>query len=150
MTAIQTTIVGNLTRDPELKFTAKGAAVAQLSVACNENYKDDSGKWVDGPTSFVNCNAWRELADHAAETLRKGDRVIVTGTFRQRTYETKEGEKRTVWELAISAIGPELRYATAKVSRIQRSDGAPVPEDPWASDAPLPAGPADSEEPPPF
>lgn len=147
MPAITTTVTGNLTADPELRFTASGVPVASFTVASNERYRDDSGQWQDGATSFVRCNAWRQLAEHIAETLSKGDRAIVAGNFRQRNYETKEGEKRTVWELAVTEAGPALSYATAKISKVRR-DGAPVPEDPWAG-AGTPAAPAD-EDPPPF
>jgi single-strand DNA-binding protein len=147
MTAIQTTITGNLAGDPELRFTPAGVPVASFTVAANERYKDQAGQWQDGPSSFLKCNAWRELAEHIAETLVKGDRLIVTGTLRQRSYETKEGEKRTIWELAAAEVGASLKYATAKVSKVRR-DQAPPPEDPWAADqAPTPDGPA-SDEPP--
>lgn len=134
MTAINATVIGNLTADPELKFTTNGTPVAVFTVASNERYKDGSGQWQDGPTSFVRCNAWRHLAEHIAESVAKGDRVIVSGTFRQRDYETTNGEKRTVWELAVSEAGAALSYATAKVSRAKR-DSVPVPDDPWASSA---------------
>jgi single-strand DNA-binding protein len=147
MTAIQTTITGNLTDNPELRTTPKGAIVVSFSIAANENYKDSTGKWTDGPTSFLRCNAWRDLADHIAESLVKGDRVIATGILRQRNYETKDGDKRTVWELAVSEIGAALRYATVKISKVHR-DSAPVAEDPWADQAPTPEGPTTDE--PPF
>lgn len=143
MTAIQVTVVGNLTADPELKFTQTGTPVASFTVASNERYRDDAGKWQDGATSFARCNAWRELAEHVCESVGKGDRVIVTGIMQQRTYETKEKEKRSVWEVRVSAVGPDLAYATAKVARVKR-DGAPVPEDPWASRG------AQADEEPPF
>jgi len=147
MSAIQITVTGNLTADPELRFTPAGAPVAQFTVASNERYKDGSGQWADGPTSFVRCNAWRDLAEHCAESLTKGDRVIVTGILRQRDYEAKDGSKRTVWELAVSEAGAALRYATAKISKVRR-DGAPLPEDPWAHQAPVPDGPPPGDEPP--
>lgn len=147
MSAIQVTVTGNLTSDPELRFTPAGAPVAQFTVASNERYKDSGGQWADGPTSFVRCNAWRDLAEHCGESLTRGDRVIVTGVLRQRDYQTKEGEKRTVWELAASEVGAALRYATARISKVRR-EGAPVPEDPWASQAPVPSGPPEDE--PPF
>jgi single-strand DNA-binding protein len=148
MTAINVTVTGNLTGDPELRYTPTGAPVAQFTVASNERYKDSAGQWQDGPTSFVRCNAWRELAEHSAESLTKGDRVVVTGTMRQRDYQAQDGTKRTVWEVAVSEVGAALKYATVKISKARR-DGAPVPEDPWAA----PGGPADSDAPaeePPF
>jgi single-strand DNA-binding protein len=147
MTAINVTVIGNLTADPELRFTGNGAPVATFTVASNERYKDGSGAWQDGPTSFVRCNAWRELAEHVAESLRKGDRVVAAGTLRQRDYETSGGEKRTVWEVSASEVGAALRYATAKVSKVHR-DHVPPAEDPWASSAPVPSGPPEDE--PPF
>lgn len=147
MTAINATVIGNLTADPELKFTSNGTPVAVFTVASNERYKDGSGQWQDGPTSFVRCNAWRHLAEHIAESVAKGDRVIVSGTFRQRDYETTNGEKRTVWELAVSEAGAALSYATAKVAKAKR-DNVPVPDDPWAREAPAPAGPSYADEPP--
>ena len=134
MTAINATVTGNLTADPELKFTPAGVPVAVFTIASNERFKDQAGQWQDGPTSFVRCNAWRELAEHLAESAAKGDRMIVTGTFRQRDYETSSGEKRTVWELAVTEAGAALRYATVKITRAKR-DSVPVPEDPWARDA---------------
>lgn len=153
MSAIAITVTGNLTDDPQLRYTPTGVPTAQFTVASNERYRGDDGKWQDGPTSFVRCNAWRELAEHTAESVSKGDRVIVTGTLRQRDYEAKDGTKRTVWEVAVSELGTSLKYATVKVSRARR-DGAPVPEDPWASSSARPSGPADNggyaDEPPPF
>ncbi len=144
MTAISITVTGNLTGDPELRFTAQGRPVAQFTVASNERFKDSkTGEWQDGPTSFVRCNAWADLAEHVAESFNKGDRVVVTGTLRQRNYETKEGEKRTIWEVAVSDVGASVRYATAKIAKVRR-DGAPIPEDPWASSG----GPQDSDVPP--
>lgn len=130
MSAIQITVTGNLTGDPEVRFTSTGVPVASFTVASNERFKDKAGEWQDGPTSFVRCNVWRDQAEHVAESLAKGDRVMVSGTLRQRDYETKEGEKRTVWEVAVSEVGAALRYATVKVSKVARTHG-PVPEDPW-------------------
>jgi single-strand DNA-binding protein len=131
MSAISTTVIGNLTADPELRFTPTGTPVAVFTVASNERFRDQSGQWQDGPTSFVRCNAWRHLAEHIAESAAKGDRLIVTGTFRQRGYETASDEKRTVWELAVSEAGAAMTYATVKVSKVRR-DTVPVPDDPWA------------------
>src|ERR1039458_1664750 len=144
MTAIQVTITGNLTGNPELRFTATGTPVASFSVASNERYKDKAGEWQDGPTSFVRCNAWRDLSEHVAESLAKGDRVIVTGILRQRDYE-KDGAKRTAWEVAVTEVGAALRYATVKISKSQR-DSAPIPEDPWAASG-MPPAPAEDESP---
>lgn len=145
MTAINVTVSGNLTADPELTFTASGRPVARLTVASNERYRDESGAWQDGTTSFVRVNAWGHLAEHSAESLGKGDRVIVSGTLRQRDYETTAGEKRTVWEVTASEIGAALTYATVKIARAKR-DGVPVPEDPWARSGP--SAPAAEDEPP--
>jgi single-strand DNA-binding protein len=144
MSAISITVTGNLTGDPELKFTPNGAPVATFTVASNERFKDGSGQWQDGPTSFVRCNAWRELAEHVAESVQKGDRVVVTGTIRQRDYETTAGEKRTVWEVSATEVGAALRYATVKIAKARR-DQVPPPEDPWAGTAPTPP-----EDEPPF
>lgn len=143
MTAISITVTGNLTGDPELRFTAQGRPVAQFSVASNERFKDGKGEWQDGPTSFVRCNAWADLAEHVAESFNKGDRVVVTGTLRQRDYEAKDGSKRTIWEVSVSDMGASVRYATVKIAKVRR-DGAPIPEDPWASTG----GPSDSDVPP--
>jgi single-strand DNA-binding protein len=133
MPATQITVTGNLTGDPNLMFTPSGAPVATFTVAVNERYRDSNSKWQDGATSFHRITAWRALAEHAAESLGKGDRVMVSGTLRQRSYETKEGEKRTVWEVHAAAIGAELTRATVKITRIKR-DTVPLPEDPWASE----------------
>jgi single-strand DNA-binding protein len=146
MTAISVTVVGNLTADPELRYTASGVPVATFTVASNERFKDASGEWQDGPTSFVRCNAWRDLGEHVAESLAKGDRAVVTGILRQRDYEAQDKTKRTVWEVAVSEVGAALRYATVKIAKARR-DGVPVPEDPWAQAGPPPA-PTDDE--PPF
>ena len=153
MAGINVTVTGNLTDDPELKFTPNGAPVAQWTVAVNERFKDGSGQWQDGPTSYVRCVAWRDLAEHAAESLSKGDRVIVTGTMRERAYEvqpTHSGDsgKRRIWELAAAGVGADLRYATVKIARAQRRGDAPVPADPWASGDPGPAAPPSEDEPP--
>lgn len=167
----QITVVGNLTADPELRFTPSGAAVANFTVASTPRTFDRaSGEWKDGEALFLRCNIWRQAAENVAESLTRGSRVIVTGRLKQRSFETKEGEKRTVFEVEVDEIGPSLRYATAKVNRAQRSDGggggnfggnsggggggygasrggggAPS-EDPWSS-AP-PAGGGYSDEPP--
>jgi single-strand DNA-binding protein len=147
------TITGNLTADPELRFTGTGTAVAAFTVAASRRvYDQASGQWKDGDTLFLRCSAWRDLADHAAETLEKGMRVIVTGRLRQRSYETTDGDKRTVYELDADDVGPSLKWATAKIARASR-DKVPHPADggdPWqaASPAASAIGAADNE--PPF
>ena len=118
------TVVGNLTDDPELRFTPSGAAVAKFRIASTPRTLDrQSGEWKDGEPLFLACNIWRDAAEHVAESLQRGSRVIVQGRLRQRSYETREGEKRTVYELEVDEIGPSLRYATAKVQKMSRSGG---------------------------
>ena len=118
------TVVGNLTADPELRFTASGAAVANFTVASTPRTLDRaSNEWKDGEALFLRCNIWRQAAENIAESLTRGMRVIVTGRLKQRSFETKEGEKRTVIELEVDEIGPSLRYATAKVNRASRGEG---------------------------
>ncbi len=118
------TVVGNLTDDPELRFTPSGAAVAKFRVASTPRTLDRaSGEWKDGEPLFLSCNVWRQAAENVAESLQRGARVIVSGRLRQRSYETREGEKRTVIELEVDEIGPSLRYATAKVQKMSRSSG---------------------------
>ena len=118
------TVIGNLTGDPELRFTPSGAAVANFTVASTPRTFDrQSNEWKDGDTLFLRCSIWREAAESVAESLTKGTRVVVVGRLVQRSYETREGEKRTVYELQVDEVGPSLRYATAKVTRTQRSGG---------------------------
>lgn len=118
------TIIGNLTNDPELRFTPSGAAVANFTVASTPRAFDrQSNEWKDGETLFMRCSVWREAAENVAESLQRGSRVIVTGRLKSRSYDTKEGEKRTVIELEVDEVGPSLRYATAKVNRTQRGGG---------------------------
>src|SRR5437763_7380641 len=118
------TVIGNLTDDPELRFTPSGAAVAKFRIASTPRTLDRaSGEWKDGEPLFLACSVWRQAAENVAESLQRGSRVIVSGRLRQRSYETKEGEKRTVYELEVDEIGPSLRYATAKVQRMSRSGG---------------------------
>ncbi|MGA9873101.1 MAG: single-stranded DNA-binding protein [Rhodococcus sp. (in: high G+C Gram-positive bacteria)] len=118
------TVVGNLTADPELRFTPAGAAVANFTVASTPRTFDrQSNEWKDGDALFMRCNIWREAAENVAESLTRGARVVVTGRLRQRSYETREGEKRTVVELEVDEIGPSLRYATAKVNKANRGGG---------------------------
>ena len=118
------TIIGNLTNDPELRFTPSGAAVANFTVASTPRTFDrQSNEWKDGETLFMRCSVWREAAENVAESLTRGTRVIVSGRLRSRTYDTKEGEKRTVVELEVDEVGPSLRYATTKVSKTSRGGG---------------------------
>ncbi|MBM0238373.1 single-stranded DNA-binding protein [Micromonospora sp. ATA32] len=147
------TVIGNLTDDPELRFTPSGAAVAKFRVASTPRFMDKTtNEWKDGEPLFLACTVWRQAAEHVAESLQRGARVIVSGRLRQRSYETREGEKRTVIELEVDEIGPSLRYATAKVQKMSRSGGGfgggggggaqgggGNSDDPWASAAPSPA-----------
>ena len=118
------TLVGNLTDDPELRFTPSGAPVANFTVASTPRFLDKStNEWKDGDTLFLRCNLWRQAAENAAESLQRGMRVIVQGRLKQRSYETKEGEKRTVYEVEADEVGPSLKNATAKVVKTTRSGG---------------------------
>ncbi|QUR65721.1 single-stranded DNA-binding protein [Mycobacterium spongiae] len=118
------TVVGNLTADPELRFIPSGAAVANFTVASTPRiYDRQSGEWKDGEALFLRCNIWREAAENVAESLTRGSRVIVSGRLKQRSFETREGEKRTVVEVEVDEIGPSLRYATAKVNKTSRGGG---------------------------
>ena len=118
------TVIGNLTADPELRFTPSGAAVANFTVASTPRQFDrQTNEWKDGEALFLRCNIWREAAENVAESLTRGARVIVSGRLKQRSFETREGEKRTVVELEVDEIGPSLRYATAKVNKASRSGG---------------------------
>jgi len=163
----QITIAGNLVDDPELRFTPAGQPVARFRVASTPRFRDNAtGEWRDGDSLFLTCNVWRQAAENVAESLQRGMRVIVSGRLRQRSYETKEGEKRTVYEVEVDDVGPSLRNASAKVNRVARSGGngadpgAPAESadrrqrdpgghgrtdsDPWAADGPG----GDSGEPP--
>jgi single-strand DNA-binding protein len=116
------TVIGNLTNDPELRFTPSGSAVANFTIASTPRTFDrQKNEWVDGETLFLRCSVWREAAENVAESLTKGMRVVVEGRLKSRSYETKEGEKRTVIELEVDEIGPSLKYANAKVNRTQRN-----------------------------
>jgi len=158
----QITIAGNLVDDPELRFTPAGQPVARFRVASTPRFRDNStGEWKDGDSLFLTCNVWRQAAENVAESLTRGMRVIVSGRLRQRSYETKEGEKRTVYEVEVDDVGPSLRNASAKVNRVARSGagdggygggqrssggrssggqggggGGGSEPDPWASDSP--------------
>ena len=159
------TVIGNLTSDPELRFTPSGAAVANFTVASTPRTFDrQSQEWKDGEALFLRCNVWRQAAENVAESLTRGMRVMVSGRLRQRSFETREGEKRTVVELEVDEVGPSLRYATAKVNKVARSGGsggygggggggggsAPAGgyDDPWGSAPAAGSGPAADDEPP--
>jgi single-strand DNA-binding protein len=141
------TLVGNLVDDPELRFTPSGAAVAKFRIASTPRFLDkQTNEWKDGESLFLSCNVWRQAAENVAESLQRGMRVIVQGRLKQRSYETKEGEKRTVYEVEVDEVGPSLKSATAKVVKTQRGGGAggfgggaAADNDPWASAAPAPA-----------
>ncbi len=152
------TVIGTVTADPELRFTPSGAAVANWSVASNERrLNKQSGEWEDGAATFLRCSVWRDAAENVAESLHRGDRVIVTGRLKQREYE-KDGVKRTAYELDVDEVGPSLRWAQTTVRKASRSGGgsshgssgtgggAPV-EDPWGS-APAASSASPDEEPP--
>src|ERR1700759_3697389 len=118
------TVVGNLTADPELRFTPSGAAVASFTIASTPRTFDrNSNEWKDGDALFMRCSIWRQAAENCAESLQRGMRVVASGRLKQRSFETREGEKRTVVEMDVDEIGPSLRYATAKVNRTQRGSG---------------------------
>ena len=156
------TIVGNLTADPELRFTPSGHAVASFTIASSTRVLDkNTNEWKDGDTMFMRCSVWRQYAENVAESLTRGTRVIATGRLKQRSYETREGEKRQVVELDVDDVGPALKNATAKVNKVARSGGGftggggasdsgfnngggSTSDDPWASQ---PVGATDE---PPF
>jgi single-strand DNA-binding protein len=120
----QITIAGNLVDDPQLRYTPTGQAVANFRIASTPRWQDrQSGEWKDGDSLFLSCNVWRQAAENVAESLQRGMRVIVQGRLRQRSYETKEGEKRTVYEIEVDEVGPSLRNASAKVTKSTRSTG---------------------------
>jgi single-strand DNA-binding protein len=138
------TVVGNLVDDPELRFTPSGAAVANFRIASTPRVMDrQTNEWKDGDALFLSCSVWRQAAENVAESLQKGMRVVVQGRLKQRQYETREGEKRTVVELDVDEVGPSLKYATAKVTRTTRQGGgggysgggAASTDDPWATPA---------------
>ena len=140
------TLVGNLVDDPQLRFTPNGAAVANFRVASTPRFLDkQTNEWKDGESLFLTCNVWRQAAENVAESLQRGMRVIVQGRLKQRSYETKEGEKRTVYEVEVDEVGPSLKNATAKVNKTTRGAGGggfgAADNDPWASASPAaPAG----------
>ena len=162
----QITVVGNLVDDPELRFTPSGAAVANFRIASTpRSFDKQTNEWKDGEALFLSCSVWRQAAENVAESLQKGMRVVVQGNLRSRQYETREGEKRTVFEIQVDEVGPSLKYATAKVTRTQRSGassygdgggGGQAPSgpsggnDPWATPAQgggAPAAPAGGNDP---
>ncbi len=159
------TVVGNLTGDPELRFTPSGAAVANFTVASTpRTFDKNSNEWKDGEALFLRCSVWRQAAENVAESLTRGSAVIVQGRLKQRSYETKEGEKRTVYELDVEEVGPSLKWATAKVTKASRGGGggggygggsgggggssyggggsssSSANDDPWATSAPAGGG----------
>ena len=152
------TVVGNLTDDPELRFTPSGAAVANFTVASTpRTFDKNSNEWVDQEAMFLRCSIWRQAAENVAESLQRGMRVVVQGRLKARTYETREGEKRTVFEIEVDEIGPSLKFATAKVNRTSRQGGgggysggganqgggggqSTPADDPWATPAPAAGG----------
>jgi single-strand DNA-binding protein len=161
------TVVGNLTDDPELRFTPSGAAVANFTVASTpRNFNKQTNEWEDGEAMFLRCSIWRQAAENVAESLQRGMRVVVQGRLKARSYETREGEKRTVFEIDVEEIGPSLKFATAKVNRVSRSGGGSYgggqsgpsgqgggqgggqpAEDPWATPAPAQSAPAGGNDP---
>jgi single-strand DNA-binding protein len=127
------TVIGNTTGEVELRYTSSGVAVANFTIASTpRSFDKTKNAWVDGEALFLRCSLWRQAAESVAECLPKGTRVIVQGRLQQRSYTTKEGEKRTVVEMAVDEIGPSLKWATAKVNRVERTKGAT--EDPWATE----------------
>ncbi len=141
---ITITVVGNLTNDPELRFTPSGAAVASFTIASNSRYLDKAtNEWKDSEPVYMRCSVWRQYAENVAESLTRGTRVIATGRLKQRSYETREGEKRTVLEMEVDDVGPALRTATAKVTKVARAGGGfgegggfgGGNDDPWAAPA---------------
>jgi single-strand DNA-binding protein len=162
------TVIGNLVDDPELRYTPSGAAVAKFRIASTPRTFDrESNAWKDGEALFLTCSVWRQYAENVAESLSRGTRVIVQGRLKQRSYETREGEKRTVYELDVEEVGPALRFSTAKLNKSGsgsgggggrsfggggNSGGGSAPDDPWASAAPAgaSAGGGGFDEDPPF
>jgi single-strand DNA-binding protein len=162
------TVIGNLVDDPELRYTPSGAAVAKFRIASTPRTFDrESNQWKDGEALFLTCSVWRQYAENVAESLSRGTRVIVQGRLKQRSYETREGEKRTVYELDVDEVGPALRFSTAKLNKSGGGSGGggrsfggggnaggSMPDDPWASAAPASSAPGAGQggfdEDPPF
>jgi len=133
MPAIDITVVGNLARDPELKETSRGVSLCTFTIAASERHRDDDGTWADGPTTWVRCSAWRDLGEHISATLRKGDRVIVTGRLAEREYE-HNGAKQSSWEVTVSDAGPSLKFTEAKLAKAARASAPSSKADPWQTD----------------
>jgi single-strand DNA-binding protein len=149
------TVAGTLTANPELRFTTSGSAVANFTVAANERRLDpDTGKWVDGEATFLRCSIWRDAAENVANSLNRGDRILVTGRLKQRSYETATGEKRTVMELDVTEVGVSLKWATAKVTKATRGGSphaaASPADDPWGAAPPAGSGGPGGDNEPPF
>jgi single-strand DNA-binding protein len=132
------TLVGNVTNEPELRFTPSGRQVANFSVAVNRRFRNSEGAWEDRLEGFFRCNVWGEMAENVAESLQKGTRVVVTGRLQQRTWEGQEGERREATEVNVDEIGPSLRWATAQVTKSRRSGAAPAPQESGPAEWPSP------------
>ena len=132
------TIAGTVTGDPELRFTSTGTAVANFTVAANDRRLNrETGQWEDAGATFLRCTVWKQFAENVAESLRKGQRVVVTGTLRQRSWETNEGEKRIAFDVDVTEVGPSLRWATATVAKATRTTASEaLSDDPWTSATP--------------
>ncbi|MFF2809360.1 single-stranded DNA-binding protein [Streptomyces sp. NPDC058000] len=158
MGEVPITITGNLTADPELKFTNSGAALVKFTVASTpRTYDKNSGQWTDGTAAFFRCAAWRQLAEHIADSLTKGSRVVLSGRIRQHNWQTEQGENRSMLAVEVDDIGPSLQFATATVQRTQRPTPAAADSDPWAGglakpapNSPGPATPPALDDKPPF
>lgn len=149
MTDTIITVVGNLTADPDLRFTPSGAPVANFTIASTpRTFDKQANEWKDGDALFLRCSIWREAAENVTETLKKGMRVIAQGKLKQRSYETREGERRTVVELEVDEIGPSIRYATAQVARTRRAASAASSASSAASSAQSAASSAQSADDP--
>jgi single-strand DNA-binding protein len=142
------TLVGNLTDDPELRYTPNGAAVCKFRIAVNRRMPDGNGGWKDGEASYFSVNCWRGLAENVAETLTRGTRVVVAGRLQYRAWENQDGDKRSAVEVEADEIGPSLKWATARIERNPRSGGAATSGSDWGERVSVPAGAADQEETP--
>jgi single-strand DNA-binding protein len=144
----QVTVVGNLTDDPELRYTPNGAAVCKFRIAVNRRIQDGAGGWKDGEASYFSVNCWRGLAENVAESLTRGTRVVVAGRLQYRAWENQDGDKRSAVEIEADEIGPSLKWATARIERNPRSGGAATSGSDWGERVTVPAGAADQEETP--
>ena len=142
------TLVGNLTDDPELRYTPNGAAVCKFRIAVNRRTPDGNGGWKDGEASYFSVNCWRGLAENVAETLTRGTRVVVSGRLQYRAWENQDGDKRSAVEVEADEIGPSLKWATARIERNPRSGGSSTSGSDWGERVSVPAGAADQEETP--